>query len=133
MTAQLHRRRRRWGALLLALTTGTASLGATQAPGTQEAGVIVYEGFFTGQFFVKNMSSNEQAAYATGFINGMLVSSVLGAPKDSIEWLVRCTKGMTPAQVAAIILKHLQSHPERWHYQLHFESGQAMVEACGGK
>lgn len=132
MTAQLHKRRGRWSVLLLTLTTGTASLGPTQAQGTQEAPVIVYQGFWTGQDFVK-MSSVEQGTYAEGFIDGMCASSVLGAPKHRIERLVHCTTGMTPRQVAAIILKHLESHPKRWHYGLNGESWDAMHDACGTK
>lgn len=62
MTAQLHRRRKRWGVLLLALTTGTASLGATQAQGAQEAGVLIHNGFGTARGFVKECRLPSRAA-----------------------------------------------------------------------
>lgn len=68
-----------------------------------------------------------------GVINGMLLAPLFGAPKDRIEWLERCLPYMTNDQVAAIILKHLQSHPERWHHQLHIESLNAMQAACSAK
>lgn len=133
MTAQLHRRRKRWGVLLLALTTGTASLGATQAQGTQEAGVIFKGGFETGRTFLNDRSSAQQRAYAVGVIDGMLMSPVFGAPRDTIEWLERCIKGMSGSQVEAILLKHLKNHPERWHYPLNHESLVAMEDACSAK
>ncbi len=121
------------GLVLLVLTTGAASLGATQAQLTLEADVRIHKGFGTGRDFVKDMSSAEQRAYARGVIEGIFLAPLFAAPKDRIELLERCLEYMSDDQVAAIILKHLQSHPERWHYQLHIESLVAMRDACGAK
>ncbi|VUZ86499.1 hypothetical protein MELA_02902 [Candidatus Methylomirabilis lanthanidiphila] len=133
MTAQLRRRRRRWGIVLPALVTGATSLGATQAERTQEADVLVPPGVLTGRTFVKEMSPDEQRLYGAGLINGMFLAPVLGAPRDRVEWLTRCVEHMTNDQGAAIILKHLQSHPERWHKPLNLESWLAIREACSAE
>jgi hypothetical protein len=113
--------------------TGTVSLGATQTQRTAEAPFRIHNGFWTGRDFVKDMSSAQQSWYAMGFINGMFVAPAFGATTDRIEPLERCIEYMTGDQAAAIILKHLQSHPERWHYQLNAESWVAMTDACMGK
>jgi hypothetical protein len=51
-----------------------------------------------------------------------MVSPLLGAPKERLDWLERCVEHMTNEQVAAIIGKHLRDNPARWHQALHIES-----------
>jgi len=120
--------------VLLVLGAGTAGWGLSlsQARPTKGDSVLIHDGFGTGQAYLNQMSSLQRRAYAMGVINGMLVSPMFGASKDKLHWLEQCVENMNDEQVAAIILKHIKDHPERWHYGLHFESWTAMKDACGG-
>jgi len=120
---------RRGCLLLIALAYAAVSVGGEPGP-TKEEGILVHNGFGTGQTFLNDLSDAQRRAYAMGVINGMLISPMLGAPKEKLAWLETCAERMTDEQVAAIITKHLREHPERWHYGLHLESWAAMKDAC---
>lgn len=72
--------------------------------------VWIHNGFGTGQDYIK-MSESQKRAYAMGAINGMIISPLLGAPKDKIRWLESYVENMTDEQVAAIFSKYLQDNP----------------------
>jgi len=48
--------------------------------------ILIHNGFGTGQDYIK-MSESQKRAYAMGSINGMIISPLLGAPKDKMGWL----------------------------------------------
>ena len=131
MTIQLSRIHRLAALLLFTVMTAVVTFGAGQKPPAEEQGVLIHNGFGTGQSFLDDMSPAQRRAYAMGAINGMLVSPMFGASKARLRWLENCAENMTDEQVAAIIAKHLRDHPERWHYGLHIESWAAMKAAYG--
>lgn len=90
--------------------------------------VYVHNGIGTGQDYLK-MTESEKRAYAMGAINGMLVSPLLGAPKDKMLWLESYVENMTDEQIAAILTKYLQDNPGRWHDGLNVIMYSAMKEA----
>jgi len=93
--------------------------------------VYVENGMWKAADFLK-FSQDGQAAFAAGFIDGVLVAPYLGAP-DRGGLLVsfqQCIVGMNDVQAGAIIEKHVQGHPETWDRPLNTEAWNAMQEAC---
>ncbi len=90
--------------------------------------VLVHNGFCIGQDYLR-MTESEKRAYSMGAINGMLVSPLLGAPKDKMLWLESYIENMTDEQIAAILTKYLQDNPGRWHDGLNVIMYSAMKEA----
>src|SRR5918997_435163 len=72
--------------------------------------VKISGGFFTGKDYL-DMTDTEQRAYATGAINGMLVSPFFGAPEDNLNWLKTCTAKMSDEQLASILTSHIRAEP----------------------
>jgi len=66
-----------------------------------------------GQF--KDLSPAMQEGYAIGLLNGLFVSTFLGANEDGLKALSVCIKEMDPGQIAEIISKYVREHPEAWH------------------
>ncbi len=117
-------------AVALAPFAAGATSGPTQNASDPDKGVLIHDGFGTAAVFLDQMSDAERRAYAIGVVNGMLVSPLLGAPKERLRALERCFENMTDKQVAALLLKHIREHPERWHYGLHIESWVALKDGC---
>lgn len=95
----------------------------------QQKEVVVHNGFGAGQEYL-DMTDSQRRAYAVGFINGILLSPALGAPKNRVGWVERCVEGMSDVQVAAILHQYIKSHPAEWHWGLHILSYRALIEAC---
>jgi hypothetical protein len=74
--------------------------------------VSISRGFFTGKDYFE-MSDSEKRAYATGAINGMLVSPFFGAPEDRVAWLKNCTVRLSDEETATIVSKYIASDPNR--------------------
>ena len=50
-----------------------------------------------------------------GYVDGLLVSPLLGVNKDKLEWVETLIKGMNSEQITAIMLTYLESNPEIWN------------------
>jgi len=116
------------------------------SPEVQESGgVWIHSGFYKGRDY-RQLSDGEQRAYAAGIVDGMLLAPMLGAPAGDLrdvspteqptttrsQWLSKCIVGMTNGQVAAIITKYLNDHPESWHQDAKASTFSALIESCPG-
>lgn len=106
--------------IVIFLTAMVVSAGAK--------GVLIHNGFGTGQDYIK-MSSSEKRAYAMGSVNGILLAPLFGAPKEKMQWFELYVENMTDVQVAAILSKYLEHNPGRWHDGLHVLIYSAIKEA----
>jgi hypothetical protein len=100
----------------------------------------VRAGFYKGRDY-RALSDLERRRYAAGVVDGMLLAPTFGAPNPISEaagsttryrWLTQCVTDMTDDQVAAIISKYLDAHPEHWHQDAHLSAYRALLDACPG-
>lgn len=99
-------------------------------PGQQK--VKISGGFFTGREYL-DMSDTERRAYATGAINGMLVSPFFGAPDENLNWLKQCTASMSDEQLAGILTRYIRDQPNQLQLPLNVLTFNAVREACRNK
>jgi hypothetical protein len=93
--------------------------------------VSVPNGFLTGEHFVKEFDSHEQAAYAIGFINGILVSPLITPTAQSVASNVQqCLIGRTNTQITEIIRAYIEAMPERLDLPLNILSYEALMKSC---
>lgn len=92
--------------------------------------ISIKNGFGTGTEF-RAWSEAEKWSYAMGFVNGISMASGVGASEKEMQWFVSSfmQPGMSNSQLAAIISKYLEEHPERWHEPLNFLSYSAFRES----
>jgi hypothetical protein len=105
-----------------------ALLTLANAASAQEP-VWVQDGFMTGEAYL-SMDADSQANYAMGVIDGLILSPLVGAPPSKIGWLQGCLANMSGTQVAAILKKQVQDHPESWHRPAHTQMYSALVSTC---
>lgn len=74
------------------------------------------------------MSDEYQATYVTGFLDGLLSGVFLGTTQSCVDKVLRCIEGKSPAQMAAMIRKHLKDRPDKWH---ELASPQAFIALIG--
>lgn len=120
----------KFSALIMVMAFTISGVSATE--GVNKAGnegVIVTSGFGTGNSY-KQMRPAEKAAYASGIIDGLLCAPLHGAPRKEMEWLEVFTKGKTNIQVAAILTKYLDAHPEDWDQPLNLLAHEAFRSAA---
>ena len=91
--------------------------------------VIISPGFFTGKDYL-DMSDNERRAYATGAINGMLVSPFFGASEENLNWLKTCTSPMSDEQLAGVLSDYIRSQPNQLDSSLNVVTFTAIREHC---
>ena len=91
--------------------------------------VSISRGYFTGKEYL-DMSETERRAYATGAINGMLVSPFFGAPQNRVEWLKTCSARLSDVQTAEILSRYITDNPERQNDSLNVLTFSAMRSAC---
>ncbi|HEU0252833.1 MAG TPA: hypothetical protein VFR12_07340 [Pyrinomonadaceae bacterium] len=91
--------------------------------------VKISRGFFSAKDYL-SMSDTERRAYATGAINGMLVSPFFGAPDDNLTWLKSCTGSMSDEQLAAILGDYIRNQPNQLDSSLNVVTFTAIREHC---
>lgn len=91
--------------------------------------VKISRGFFSAKDYL-SMSDTERRAYATGAINGMLVSPFFGAPDDNLTWLKSCTGPMSDEQLAAILADYIRNQPNQLDSSLNVVTFTAIREHC---
>ncbi len=81
------------------------------------------------------MSEQRRRAYAIGITDGIMLAPLFGAPSDGQKLTAfnNCVTGMSDIQIAAIVAKFLQEHPERWNESLHAAVFAAMTQSCAQK
>ncbi|MGD0569737.1 MAG: Rap1a/Tai family immunity protein [Candidatus Sulfotelmatobacter sp.] len=105
--------------------------------GIAQQGVSIKTGFLTAEEFTR-MNDQGRHDYAMGVVDGMLLAPLFGAPRASNDWqkigpFGDCITGMSSTQVAAIVSKFVQDHPERWNESMHAVVFTAMTQACSQK
>jgi hypothetical protein len=91
--------------------------------------VMVYSGFLNaGEFH--GLPEAERMGYALGYFNGLMSAPFLEANPEKVRLLHECVGPMRSSQIEAILSKHIQNNPERWHESLANESFNAMLDAC---
>jgi hypothetical protein len=94
--------------------------------------VKISGGFFTGKEYL-DMSDTERRAYATGAVNGMLVSPFFGAPDENLNWLKQCTANMSDEQLAGILMRFIRDQPNQLQFPLNVLTFNAVREAYRNK
>lgn len=106
-----------------------ACCAAVLAPPASAQGVLIQNGFVTGEAYL-HMSDVQQRAYAIGLVDGTLLAPLFSAAKEDLLWLERCIAGMRDTQMAEILRRRLQAHPESWHSSAHAQMFAALKEQC---
>jgi len=114
--------------LMIVLAIG-AALSVTAQESNKELFRSVPGGFGKASEY-PNVSEQEKVSYARGFVNGLLVSSVIGAEENKVAGLYDCVKDMSGPQLAAIIDKYIKEHPEEWHLPLPLSSFNSIRALC---
>ena len=91
-------------------------------------GVVIHNGFLTGDEFRKSTPSQQQT-YVMGFVDGLLISPLVGAEKGQVKWLEVLIEGMTSEQITAILLKYINDNPEAWNECSHTIAYRALRQA----
>ncbi len=88
----------------------------------------------------KDVPSEYKGFYYRGYNDGLLASRdiLIGSDLEkedykSISYLLQCFSGKSPTQLAAIVDRYIESHPEHWHYSIHQVSFIALVNFCSGE
>ena len=50
-----------------------------------------------------------------GFMNGLSLSSMFGAPETCVAFIKECTEDKPLTQLSAVVKKFMREHPEHWH------------------
>jgi len=91
--------------------------------------VRIQNGFGTGEEWLAAKESAARA-YVRGYINGLFMSAVIGAQESCLDRIAGCIEGKTDRQMAAILRKYLNDHPEEWHLPLAMTTYQALTASC---
>jgi hypothetical protein len=83
-----------------------------------------------GQVF-REMSEDSRLSYALGFVHGITRGAT--KPIEDVSSIFLCTDKMTVSQVATIINKYGDAHPERWRGTLDSLAWDALMLACRAK
>ena len=86
-------------------------------------------GFLSGNKYL-SLSADGKERYAIGFIDGLLIAPLLGAPMEGLNWLEQCTAGMNSKQIVAILDIYLTDNPEKWHIPMNGLSLKALEKSC---
>lgn len=83
------------------------------APGCPTQPVYVGGGFNRGEDLF-HMSEGELRSTVSGFVNGLMVSTVVGADEGCMRFHENCFSGKTDSQLAAVVRQFLAENPGRW-------------------
>ena len=96
-----------------------------------EQTALVSQGFVKAEQYV-SFGQSQQTTYAAGLMDGMYLAPAFDAPNNDKYLLAirNCVKDMSATQVAAIIMKYANEHPEKWHMGTNLVAYQALREVC---
>jgi hypothetical protein len=119
------------GVLLAAVAlwcgAGEAHAQASCDPGISTPDTLT--SFGTGQSLLQ-ADAQQRREYIAGFINGLTMAEVMGAPASCIQPFTRCLKGKSDAQLAAVLEKYIRERPEEWDVPAALISYNAFHEMC---
>ena len=114
---------------LLPLTALFSAVLALVSVYANQQKVSIGPGFFTGKDYL-DMTETERRAYATGAVNGMLVSPFFGAPEDNVNWLKGCTAKLSDEDIAGILTRYIRDQESQLNYNLNVLTFNAIRNAC---
>ena len=114
---------------LVCLVVVLPVISASQSKSSESSDVVIPNGFMRAGEFVK-LTQEQRDFYTVGFIDGLLVSTMMGADLQRVRALKNCTTGMKSSQIAEIIRRYVDAKPEIWHHELHTESVNALASVC---
>jgi len=122
-----------YGLMLMATLFAFGFLGGWAAPAhaqEPEVNLMVRKGF-TGNDYLRESAALQQR-YVEGVVDGLLMApAVAGDGEESqYEWLTVCLIGRTGSQLTAMVDRHLELHPDRWHSPMSFLVYQTIITAC---
>lgn len=91
--------------------------------------VYVENGFVTGQQYL-SMPDVYQTVYVEGLIDGLFASTILGASTRDNHTIKLCITNMNDVQVAAILKKYANNHPEIWNQSMGTIALVALDDMC---
>jgi hypothetical protein len=91
--------------------------------------VTIHRGFGKVKQYLE-FSEAEQKAYSAGFINGVLEYQLFDYWREQGKPVDECFSGMDTKQMAAIIKKYIENHPEEWHQPLNIGTFHAIADLC---
>lgn len=104
---------------------------AAAQDGCPEGPQLFAGGFMTGQECLDLAEGGYLGAYMMGFVNGLYVSTFVGASYSCIEPINQCLLRTTDTQLAAVMEKWLRENPSRWHEQCNALTWVAIYDMCG--
>lgn len=90
---------------------------------------IIRDGFTSGEECLQ-LDEISQRLYMRGFIDGLFVSSLVGASEACLSPIAKCLTGVSDSQMAAVLRKWLNTHPEEWHLPCNLVAWRAVEEMC---
>ena len=94
--------------------------------------IMVNTGYLTGNRF-RELTRIEKMYYVMGRHDAMCAASMFGAPDSFVIEVVSCMKDMDSLQLAAIVEKYLDDHPEKWHLGMNTLIFPAFRDVCEDK
>lgn len=91
--------------------------------------IVVLNGFFTGQEFL-DLSASQRFYVITGVIDGLLGSTLVGAPLPNVMKFKDCMAGHKSGQLVAMVEKHVRDRPQEWHASIAVLTFAAMKAGC---
>ena len=92
---------RKWPVVLACWLTVCGN--AVAQDGCPESPVPVANGVMTGQECLGLAETGHLSTYMIGFVNGLYVSTIAGAPYSCIEPIQQCLGGRTTVQLGGVI------------------------------
>lgn len=119
---------------LRALMVVALCYGAADAHGAANCGPKLstpgtLTSFGTGQSLLK-ADPQARREYIAGFISGLTMAEIMGAPASCIQPLTRCLHGKSDVQLAAVLEKYIRKRPEDWDWPAALISYNALRKMC---
>lgn len=101
----------------LAITAVLFAVWATPAVAACDVGTVsVGNGFRKGDALV-HLSEGALMSYVEGSIDSAVGAMMYGGNLECASASKACVEGKTNGQLAAMVRKYLNDHPEQWHLQ----------------
>lgn len=91
--------------------------------------ITIFSGALTAESY-RSASASEREVYLLGFVDGILISPLLGAPQNRIKILADCVTSKSVQQLDAVFIKYLNENPETWHLSFHQIALKALSNLC---
>lgn len=119
---------RKWPVVLACLLTVCGNAAAQD--GCSDRFVSFAPGFITGQECLGLVETGNLKDYMVGFVNGLSVSTFVGAPFSCLKPFQECLVGRSDTQLAAVLEKWLRENPSHWHEPCNVLTWLAISDMC---